>query len=56
MPILSLPVVKNAEPVSQKPEGFVKKPSYGAQISKSEAHYCSPQRFRDAAQRGNWVF
>ena len=28
----------------------------GAQISRSEAYYCTPQRLRDAAQRRNWAF
>jgi hypothetical protein len=44
------------ETVSQKPDSFVKKPSYGAQASRSEAYLCTPQRLRGAAQRGNWVF
>ena len=28
----------------------------GAQISRSEAYSCTPQRLRDAAQRRNWTF
>jgi hypothetical protein len=27
----------------------------GAQISKSEAYLCTPQRLRDAAQRRDWA-
>jgi hypothetical protein len=41
---------------SQKPDGFEKSSSYGAQISKSEEYLCTPQRFRDAAQRRDWAF
>jgi hypothetical protein len=38
------------EPVKSKKSGsFVKKPSYGAQILRSEAHLSTPQRLRDAA-------
>jgi hypothetical protein len=41
---------------SQKPDGFEKSSSYGAQISRSEAYLCTPQRLRDAAQRRKWTF
>jgi hypothetical protein len=41
---------------SQKPDGFEKSSIYGAQISRSEAYLCTPQRLRDAAQRRKWTF
>jgi hypothetical protein len=50
--------VKNEKPI--KNENFemaVKKVQVqGAQISRSEAYTCTPQRLRDAAQRRNWAF
>jgi hypothetical protein len=52
--MLSRPNIDDA--VSRKPDGFEKSSSHGAQIWRSEAYLCTPQRLRDAAQRRNWIF
>ena len=41
---------------TQKPDGFEKSSSYGAQISRSEVYCFTPQRLRDATHRRNWTF